>query len=434
MVVTRTRAGRPLLLVGLDWVRSKDPPVSLANASIVAAVATHADVSCLTLNVNSNDDLRTPLQRALASMPERPIVGLGTYIWAQEKFDAILSTVKTERPDASVILGGPQISYAPGGQFLSEAYPLADGFIRGYGEDPMRALCSGDDRPMGYHAAGGFDTGSRASSDFTQLPSPFLTGWMPPQRFLRWETQRGCPFSCSFCQHKASDGKRQQFEASRVLAECDWLCEQSREGPLRDLAVVDPTFNQGSLHMDVLRRLAHGGLRGKLSLQCRLEMLTPEFLDAVNELRTSARVVLEFGVQTIHKDEMRLIERPNNRKRISYWLDRLNADGVPYDLSFIYGLPTQTLGSFHETVEWASKVRDAHATRDARALFFPLMLLRGTRLHDRAAELGLVQSDQLGVDIYQRVGSGIPHVVASPTFTFSEWRTMHAVAEEINRA
>ena len=131
---------------------------------------------------------------------------------------------------------------------------------------------------------------------------------------------------------------------------------------------------------------------------------------------------------------MRLIERPNNRKRISYWLDRLNADGVPYELSFIYGLPTQTLSSFHETVEWASKVRDAHATREARALFFPLMLLRGTRLHDRAAELGLVQSDQLGVDIYQRVGSGIPHVVASPTFTFSEWRTMHAVAEEINRA
>ena len=432
------RRQRPLLLVGLDWTRKKDPPVSLASASIAAAVAQTAPVQCLSLNVNSADDIHAMLRQALDAFPhERPFIGLGAYIWAEHLIPDVLSTMKLQRPDATVVLGGPQVSYAPHGSFLSRAYPLADGFVRGFGEATMHALAQGETRPAGYHPAHACDTGSQGGKPSSMLPpsdlpSPLLTGWMRPQRFMRWETKRGCPFSCSFCQHKASSGKREALDAARILAECDWLCEQSKEGPLRDLAVVDPTFNQGDLHVPVLRRLAAGGLRGKLSLQCRLEMLTPEFIDAVNELRRSARVVLEFGVQTIHRSEQRHIERPNNAVRIQYWLDRLNAEGVPYELSFMYGLPAQTIQSFHSTVEWATRQIDAHAGADARALFFPLMLLRGTKLHENAEKLGLVSSNQVGVNIHQRVGSGIPHVVSSPSFSLDEWYKMNAIAEEIN--
>ena len=62
------------------------------------------------------------------------------------------------------------------------------------------------------------------------------------------------------------------------------------------------------------------------------------------------------------------------------------------------------------------------------------MLLRGTRLHARAAALGLVSSDQLHIDLHERVGSGIPHVVESPTFSFDEWLQMHTLAQGINQA
>ena len=154
----------------------------------------------------------------------------------------------------------------------------------------MRALAALDEElPAGFHYAGAPDTGVQATLA-ADLPSPFLSGWMKPQRFLRWETQRGCPFSCSFCQHKASSGRREALHAERVIAEAEWLCEQSRQGPLRDLAVVDPTFNQRPMHLTVLRTLAAGGLRGKISLQCRLEMLSDDFLKAVHELRATCHV------------------------------------------------------------------------------------------------------------------------------------------------
>ena len=422
-------------MLGLDWRRVKDPPVSLANASIAAACESIADISTLTLNVNQPVlDIRTELSSLIEANDNKPdVVAIGGYIWAEHLLHSAMKFIKNEfGGDTQIILGGPQVSYAPAGDFLAEAYPLADGFVRGHGEEPMRRLLMGDSMPTGFSSRNEPDTGVRASGGFVRSPSPFLTGWVQPQPFLRWETKRGCPFSCSFCQHKDSSDRRTSLELDRIFEECDWMVQQSIDGPLRDLAVVDPTFNSGSGYLEVLSKLS--GFTGKLSLQCRLEMMSDEFVQAVLELSRTAHVVLEFGVQTIHRNEQALIQRPNNARRIERWLNILNAEGVPYELSFMYGLPEQTLDSFQRTLEWAERKCSDHRDGQAVSRFFPLMLLRGTRLYDRAEELGLVTCDSLQVDVSGRVGSGIPHVVASRTFSFDEWLRMNEEAERTNRA
>ena len=294
----------------------------------------------------------------------------------------------------------------------------------------MKRLLSGEPSPTGYFRREHYDLGIESKGVIHSSPSPFLIGWMPPQRFLRWETQRGCPFSCSFCQHRDSTGRRIALDRDRIFQECDWMVRQSIEGPLRDLAVVDPTFNSGPTYLEVLSKLS--GYTGKLSLQCRLEMMSQEFVHAVLDLSRSANVVLEFGIQTIHKNEQRLIERPSNMKRCERWLHRLNEEGVPYEISFIYGLPEQTLDSFQRTLEWAERKCSDHRDSQAVARFFPLMLLRGTRLHRCRHELGLITCDTLQVDLSGRVGSNIPHVVASRTFTFDDWLAMNREAERMN--
>ena len=212
------------------------------------------------------------------------------------------------------------------------------------------------------------------------------------------------------------------------------MCQQSNKGPLRDLAVVDPTFNSGPEYMNVIARLIRGQLRGKISLQCRLEMMTDEFLMAVLELSRTALVVLEFGVQSIRKAEQKVIDRPCNMRKMEYWLECLNKNGVAYEMSFIYGLPMQTAASFIQTTEWANSFICQHSTSQAVARFFPLMLLRGTPLHDRAEEFGLQTCTALGVDLTGRVGTSIPHVVQSNTFSVDEWYEMHTIAESFNCA
>uniref|UniRef100_A0A914Y365 Radical SAM core domain-containing protein n=1 Tax=Panagrolaimus superbus TaxID=310955 RepID=A0A914Y365_9BILA len=129
---------------------------------------------------------------------------------------------------------------------------------------------SADTFPMikGIHYARTPDISKSAQADLEDLPSPILAGLIPAQNFIRWETQRGCPFRCSFCQHRetAFGGealKRRNFGELRIFEEIKWLSENN----VGDLAVLDPTFNSGKEHIKIIEELANHGFPGKIALQ-----------------------------------------------------------------------------------------------------------------------------------------------------------------------
>lgn len=45
----------------------------------------------------------------------------------------------------------------------------------------------------GIHVSGNADSGKKAEVNLEELPSPFLSGVIAPNKFMRWETKRGCP-------------------------------------------------------------------------------------------------------------------------------------------------------------------------------------------------------------------------------------------------
>src|ERR1035437_6545455 len=62
----------------------------------------------------------------LAQNPK--IIGLGIYIWNVAPVTEVVATIKRVRPDITVILGGPEVSYEVEGQSIVE---LADHVITG---------------------------------------------------------------------------------------------------------------------------------------------------------------------------------------------------------------------------------------------------------------------------------------------------------------
>ena len=62
------------------------------------------------------------------------------------------------------------------------------------------------------------------------------------------------------------------------------------------------------------------GLNAQISLQCRFEMITPEFLDGLDGLNTQ----LEFGLQTVIPKEYTAIGRPNNLDKIEMAITELH--------------------------------------------------------------------------------------------------------------
>lgn len=209
------------------------------------------------------------------------------------------------------------------------------------------------------------------------------------------------------------------------MEEARWITGNSL---IQYVSVVDPIFNVGRNHLQIMDALIEGGYAGKLSLEVRPELVTEEFLDKTLALNRTGRVVYEFGLQTIHKAEWRIINRGNNMRKINRALDATRARGIETEATIIFGLPNQTVDSFGETIAFCK------GKGVKRIYAFPLMLLRGTPLYERKESLGLIEdSDAKIIDGISRVGEGISHVVQSPSFTYKEWQIMSRMAADLER-
>jgi radical SAM superfamily enzyme YgiQ (UPF0313 family) len=419
---------KKLLLIGLDWIRrAKDPPLSLGQASILANLqAYEVSTQAQTWAVNTPEfNSETVTDYILSQAHPNTDVAFGAYIWNENHLQKILNRLKAERFPGRIILGGPQVSYVKHG--LEKYYPQADVFVRGYGEEAItRLMLAPTQRPVikGVHYANEPDLGLSSQVDLETLPSPFLNGLIPPQNFLRFETKRGCPFQCSFCQHREShpSNMRQNFAISRIEAEIAWMAENPI---IKDLAVLDPTFNAGN-YLEVMRHFIEKDYRGRLSLQCRMEMMKPAFFELLSQFNRQGHVVLEFGLQTIHRAEEKFIERGNNLIRVKEVLAEARSRNLEVEISLIFGLPAQTVASFEASINFCKELNIG------TILAYPLMLLRGTELYYAKEKLGLVESSDVKVDGINRLMAGIPHVIESPSFSREDWFKMADMAAALD--
>jgi radical SAM superfamily enzyme len=426
--ITTHSQDRNLLLISLDWTRPKDPPMALGHASILAKMhQKNLPVVERSYAVNKSEfSTNSVVEFILQNSKQNTDLAMGAFIWNENALQTILTQIRRNGFKGRIILGGPQVSYVKRG--VEHYYQSADIFIRGYAEIAlMQLMTSKTEKPViaGVHYSKDPDLGLSAKVDLSDVPSPFLSGVIKPQPFIRWETQRGCPFRCSFCQHRESDSSQQRrhFKESRIMREIEWI---TRHPIINDIAVLDPTFNSGPNYLSVLTEFYNRGYAGKLSLQTRIEMVVPEFLDIVEKLNQRGQTVLEFGLQTIHRNEQVLIQRPNNMKKVDEVLKEVRRRNIPVEISLIFGLPGQTVGSFQASVDYCKE----YGLRTIYA--FPLMLLRGTPLYDNKKKMGLVESSDIHIDEIPRIQQGIPHVVASDTFTFSEWQQMAEIARSLD--
>ena len=399
----------------MPWGRDKDPRVPLGHASLLTSLSKFGNGKIISIVAPINDDSTTPKKLCdqimdIARNTNDIDLAIGAYVWAEEVITHLLPMLRASGFIGRIILGGPQISYTPYG--LEDLYPEADVFVRGYGEIAIVALFNNPEEKMisGVHFAGEEDKGEQTSVDLSLLPSPWLSGAIDikGQEFIRWESQRGCAFKCSFCQHKEAGKrlKRREFNVRRVMEEIDIFCQNE----VQEIAVLDPIFNMSPLANQILQRFIDNGYSGRLTLQCRAEKCNEEFLNLVSELD----VKLEFGLQTIHNEEGKAIDRSNNMRSINKWLDRVNELRIDYEITIIYGLPNQTLESFKKTVDWCLK----KGTPTIKA--FPLMLLRGTLIEQHRDKWGLIESE-----------GSMPVVHESNTFTHQEWLLMNNISNAL---
>src|SRR5437868_6168568 len=80
-----------------------------------------------------------PLDIAESLLSKNPrIIGLGVYIWNVTQTTEVISAIKRVRPEITVILGGPEVSYETGQQKIVQ---LADYVITGEADLKFAEVC-----------------------------------------------------------------------------------------------------------------------------------------------------------------------------------------------------------------------------------------------------------------------------------------------------
>lgn len=414
-------ARRRIILVALPWLSGKHQAIPLGHASILARLKGEPALEVRDI-VRPVDGSEFPTQTLVAEIMgmaqgfDKPKVDIafGVYVWNDKEIKDTVLGLRACGFSGRIILGGPQITYADAG--LEALYPEVDVFIRGAGEEALSALCCNDSNANipGVHLVGTMDRLKQAETSFQNLPSPWLTGVLDAGagKSVHWESQRGCIFRCSFCQHRQPDSRAPIASANedRVAREIKLLSVTR----VQRISVLDPIFNRDENHAArILGQFIEHGYSGEISLQCRAELIDlkrPAFLDAAEKLN----VTLEFGLQSVVEREFRAIGRPNNLPKVEAVLDEVRRRGIRHEVSLIYGLPEQTVGSFQTSVDWCMQRR----IPVVRA--FPLLLLRGTELFHERSKWKLTVREGL-----------LPVVISSSTFDEPDWQAMDAIANAL---
>lgn len=407
---------RKLVLVDLTLQHNGDPLESLGTAGLLAALleVMPGSAAMIPVVVNSPGINATQISRRIlrkvAGGDQGVTVGFGAYVWNSALVRETITALRRDGFRGQIVVGGPQVTY---GDTPEADFPGADVFIRGYAEQALPEIVRGSKRGLrGVQYSGDPMVSGPCDFELASCPSPYLTGILPisfGQEVVRWETQRGCPYRCAYCQHGDPDMQPhvQKVPFGRLTTELDLFVRRG----VREIKVIDPVFNRGKHAIRVLDALRTSGYEGRISVQCRPELLSASFAEAC----TGLTVVPELGLQTIHREESRLIDRTINLDRVSRAFELLNARGQHYAVTIIFGLPGQTVTSFQQTVDFCLR----HHVPEIKA--FPLMLLKGCGLDRRRKELGLVVG-----------GGSLPIVQSSPTFDEHDFQMMAALGKALD--
>lgn len=217
---------------------------------------------------------RMSIKHIVEQLKEADVVGFSTSVWNANISLEVARRLKQLKPEITIVFGGPQVPDKP--ETFLRTHSFIDIAVHNEGERTFLALLERMPERNWEGVAGVSYLSKNAifiktgpverMKDLEQLPSPFLNGIFdqliaenPNEKWIGlWETNRGCPFQCTFCDWgSATAGKVNRFEKDRLFLELDWFAQNKIEY----IFVCDANFGSQKRDIDIAEYVAD--LRGK---------------------------------------------------------------------------------------------------------------------------------------------------------------------------
>ena len=328
---------------------------------------------------------------------QQPVAGFSFYTWNAAEFLELVRLLKQSCPELIIVAGGPHVQQAE--DYLFDD-PI-DVICLGEGEESFQQLldCRGrqdwasidglaylnDNRKMHTTAA------RSRKKNLDEIPSALevvpLTGDNGKVLYdsYSYETSRGCPFKCAFCEWGtgAIGSKMYQFSMDRIKR--DW--RQIIDAGIKDIWLADSNF--GALREDL----------EKAQLICQLKQETglPSSFATSWSKKHSPRVQqivmllnshgllphYQLALQTLTPLALELSNRKNmDSNKYKPIAKQMSEQGVPIAAELIWGLPGDNLADYETNL-------DSLLAQFPNINIFGYTLLPGTEFYRRRDEYNI---------------------------------------------
>lgn len=276
------------------------------------------------------------------------ICGFSTYIWNYNYNLAAAKAIKEQYPNCLIVFGGPQVN-----KDLLRGVDYIDTLVFAEAEFAFKDLLEdylNNNVKKVYEEA--------RIKDLTILPGPYALGLfdtlIDAHPELSWaatlETNRGCPYGCTFCDWGSlTNSKVFNMTLDRLAAEVDWI---KRKVNLVQTNIADANFGIFKARdlevAKILRKLLDDGYVREIQLS-----YTKTFNEYLYDIILLLNQPTGFNIslQSDNVNTLKAIKRKNlSKKDINNLLTWAETNNITHEQEYILGLPLETKQSWYESM------------------------------------------------------------------------------------
>ncbi len=315
---------------------------------------------------------RDNLEENINQCHDANILLCSCYVWNWEITTLLAKEVKKLNPNCLIVFGGPHVPEDTTGFF--EKYPYIDIIVHGEGEYTLANILEVYLKDKDWSNVKGISTKKIRTlpqeriNDLSEIPSPYLTNliWDLVDKDCgvdwdcSWETNRGCPYECTFCDWgSATFTKVRKFVDDRLIKEIEWFADNK----MRYIDCCDANFgifqDRDLLIAKKLKEQAlEKGFPKKFGTAWA-KNTTDKILPIAMELKEGNILGgISLSVQSLDPTTLKNIKRANIKfDKFSDLTETFRNNGIPTYTEIIIGLPGETIQSFKKGLETIAQTK-----------------------------------------------------------------------------
>ena len=365
------------------------------------------------------------------------IIGISNYVWNSGLANTICKYAKKLNPNTLTILGGPEFPAGTGAiridntpkdatydkcfNYLTERpdvdyYAYSDGevaflevvenFIK---NNFLVKSLKADDKPVKGCASLSKDKQKLLSGKYIPrigmegglkvdgrdiIPSIYTSGML--DKYLNgkyipsFETARGCPYLCTFCDQGLDSSKITAFSTNRLAEEMMYVGERMSkiEGGTKSVAIFDSNWGLFQKDVDLAPRILE--VMNKYDwpqyIDCSAPKEKRENIIAIND-KLKNRVQLGLAMQSLNNETLKDIKRKNwGRERYIEFIREIEKRGKSNTCEQIIPLPNETEETYYDGIKFLMD-------NNVKTQTYTLMLIVGTELgRDESARVNEIKA------------------------------------------